>query len=376
MGARIDEEIVSQMTKNKHRTNSNQESGKDRRYGVIWAMPTTLVLSKSKNSRSSWLTQQTLIMVLLGGLAAVLPAESAQGQNPELSEETAQFALNVPEAVETVKNFFQNPRVQVGIVVVVVVLGITLWLLGARAGRLLFALLLGTAAIIPGMCLAEALKLPLWPGALVAGLLGMLLGVFIFKVGIMLMGMCISTLLAVGIFTALGMEAQDRTQLVRAAHELLVKVEQSPTVSRFYPSRETIYPVDQTTLEAVPTKIAGADFQDQAEPSNDIAGKLAGQYRNGLMISAVAGLAAGLLLQLFARSFMLVLTTSFVGTGMVLGGVCLGLAFKGKQANELLGLKPLSSMVIFAVMFALGMLVQLTMTRKRGEAEAEEEEDE
>ncbi len=87
MGARIDEEIVSQMTKNKHRTNSNQESGKDRRYGVIWAMPTTLVLSKSKNSRSSWLTQQTLIMVLLGGLAAVLPAESAQGQNPELSEE-------------------------------------------------------------------------------------------------------------------------------------------------------------------------------------------------------------------------------------------------------------------------------------------------
>ena len=333
-------------------------------------MPTELAVSKSKSSRGGWITRQTLIILLLSGLTVSIASESARGQSPEASETTDQFALDVPKAVETVKNFFQDSRVQIGIVVVLVVLGLTLWLLGARAGRLLFAVLLGTAAIIPGMYLAETLELSLWPGALAGGLLGMLLGVFIFKVGIMLMGMCISTLLAVGIFTAVGMEAEDRVELAKAAQEWLVQIEQSPLVDQFKVSGDPTYPVAQP----VPTT-AGADFQAQADGGGDIMSKLTGQYRNGLLISAVAGLAAGLLLQLFARSFMLVLTTSFLGTSMVLGGVCLGLAFKGKQANELLGLKPISSMVIFAVMFALGMLVQLTMTRKRGEAEAEEEDE-
>ena len=348
--------------------------------GVIWAMSAELALSKNGRGggalggRWGWVSRQTLIIVLLSGLTAGIPVEPARGQSTELSEATEELALSVPEAVETVKNFFQDPRVQVGIVVVLVVLGLTLWLLGARAGRLLFALLLGTAAIIPGMYLAQALELPLWPGALVGGLLGMLVGVFIFKVGIMLVGMCISTLLAVGIFVAAGMEAQERAELAKAAQEWLVQVEQSPVVFRLYAAEETAYSVEETPVEPV-TTTAGVVFQGQAEGPSGILGKLGAKYRNGLLISAVVGLAGGLLLQLFARSFMLVLTTSFLGTSMVLGGVCLGLAFRGKQANELLGLKPTSSMVIFAVMLGLGMLVQLTMTRKRAEAEEEEEEE-
>jgi len=42
----------------------------------------------------------------------------------------------------------------------------------------------------------------------------------------------------------------------------------------------------------------------------------------------------------------------------------------------MLGLKPVSSRVVFLVMMALGMLVQLTMTRKHAKAEPEEEEEE
>ncbi|MCK4851025.1 MAG: hypothetical protein KAT11_06730 [Phycisphaerae bacterium] len=302
------------------------------------------------------------------------PAQAQQDQNAELMEQMDTVTQKASQAVGELKNFFEDSRVQVAIVVVLVVLGLTLWLLGARAGRLLFALLLGTAAIIPGMYLFEVLELPLWPGALVGGLVGMLVGVFIFKVGIMLVGMCISTLLAVGIFTAVGMEAEDRAELAKAAQEWLVQVEQSSVVPRLYAAGETTYPVEETPIEGV-SPTAGVVFQGQAEDLSSILGKLGGKYRNGLLVSAVAGLAGGLLLQLFARSFMLVLTTSFLGTSMVLGGVCLGLAFRGKQANELLGLKPISSMVIFVVMLGLGMLVQLTMTRKRGEAEEEEEEE-
>ena len=174
---------------------------------------------------------------------------------------------------------------------------------------------------------------------------------------------------------AMGMEPEDLTQLAKAAHELLVTVEESPLMSRFFASGDPVYPAEETIFSPAPTTTSGADFQGQTETSVNTLGRLAGQYRNGLLVSAVAGLAAGLLLQLFARSFMLVLTTSFLGTSMVLGGVCLGLAFRGKQANEFLGLKPISVMVIFLVMLALGMLVQLTMTRKRGEV-AEDEEDE
>ena len=319
-------------------------------------------------TRCGWVTRQTLIIVLLSGLTAGIWVEPARGQSTELSKETEELALTAFEAVDRVKNFFQDGRVQAAIVLVLVVLGLTLWLLGARAGRLLFALLLGTAMIIPGMYVAQGLELPsLWPGALAGGLLGMLVGVFIFKVGIMLVGMCISTLLAVGIFVALGMEASDRSELVKAAQEWLAQVEESPVVPR-------LYAAEATGIEAVNTT-ARRFVQEQAEGLSDILGKLSGKYRNGLLISAVAGLAGGLLLQLFARSFMLVLTTSFLGTSMVLGGVCLGLAFRGKQASELLGLKPTSSMVIFVVMLGLGMLVQLTMTRKRAEAEEEEEEE-
>ena len=103
---------------------------------------------------------------------------------------------------------------------------------------------------------------------------------------------------------------------------------------------------------------------------------LANKYRNGLMVSAVIGLAVGLLLQIFAGSFMLVLTTATLGTAMVLFGVWLGLAFRGQKPEEILRLKPVSSVVIFLVMLALGMLVQLAMTRKRAEVELEEEKEE
>ena len=155
--------------------------------------------------RWSRLVRQKLVILLLSGLTVGVLAVPGRGQGAEeLLAGSEEFTLTPSEAVDKVRNFFQDSRVQVGIVVVLVVLGLTLWLLGARAGRLLFALLLGTAAIIPGMYGAEALELPLWPGALVGGLLGMLLGVFIFKVGIMLVGMCITTLLAVGIFMAVG----------------------------------------------------------------------------------------------------------------------------------------------------------------------------
>jgi len=317
----------------------------------------------------------TLTILLLSGLTVGILAGSGRGQDTEeLSEKfesVEKLALTVPEAVETVKNFFQDDRVQIAIVLVLVVLGLTLWLLGARAGRLLFALLLGTAGVIPGMYMAEALELgSLWPGAVVGGLLGMLVGVFIFKVGIMLVGMCISTLLAVGIFMLVGMASEDRAELGGAAEEWLVQVRSSDEEQFPYVTAE----VEGAEVEGAEVyTAAGLDISDQAEELGSVLWRLGGKYRNGLLIAVVGGLAGGLLLQLFARPFMLVLTTSSLGTSMVLGGVCLGLAFKGKKANELLGLKPAGSMVIFAVMLGLGVLVQLTMTRKRAEEEEEEE---
>ena len=47
-----------------------------------------------------------------------------------------------------------------------------------------------------------------------------------------------------------------------------------------------------------------------------------------------------------------------------------------EKADELLGLKPATSMVIFLVMLGLGMLAQLTMTRKQDEPEPEQKEEE
>ncbi len=313
-------------------------------------------------------SHQTLMMLLLSGLTVGILAGPGRGQDTEeLFEGTEKLAMSVPEAVETVKHFFQDSRVQIGIVLVLVVLGLTLWLLGARAGRLLFALLLGVAGVIPGTYMAEALELgSLWPGAMVGGLLGMLVGVFIFKVGIMLVGMCISTLLAVGIFVLVGMESEDRGELAGAAQEWLVQVKSSDEDQVLYATAEMEGGEVYTT--------SGLDISEKAEELGNVLGRLGGKYRNGLLISVVAGLAGGLLLQLFARPFMLVLTTSFLGTSMVLGGVCLGLAFKGKKMNELLGLRPTGSMVIFAVMLGLGVLVQLTMTRRQAEEEEEEEE--
>ena len=98
--------------------------------------------------------------------------------------------------------------------------------------------------------------------------------------------------------------------------------------------------------------------------------------QNPLLVATVIGLAVGLLLQVLARSFMLVLTTSCLGTLMVILGVWLVLTFKGKEPQEMLGLKPLSFSVVVLVMLGLGMLVQLTMTRKRERHESEDDQDE
>jgi len=163
-----------------------------------------------------------------------------------------------------------------------------------------------------------------------------------------------------------GMESEDRGELAGAAQEWLVQVKSSDEDQVLYATAEMEGGEVYTT--------SGLDISEKAEELGSVLGRLGGKYRNGLLISVVAGLAGGLLLQLFARPFMLVLTTSFLGTSMVLGGVCLGLAFKGKKMNELLGLRPTGSMVIFAVMLGLGVLVQLTMTRRQAEEEEEEEE--
>ena len=89
----------------------------------------------------------------------------------------------------------------------------------------------------------------------------------------------------------------------------------------------------------------------------------------------MTGLAVGLLLQILARSFMLILTTATLGTAMVLLGVWLGLTFRGQKPEELLGLKPVSLLVVILVILGLGMLVQITMTRKRAEVQPEEDEE-
>ena len=254
------------------------------------------------------------------------------------------------EAAQKIREVFEDPNVQIATVAVLIVLGLTLWLLGARAGRLLFALLLGCALVIPGMYLAQSMDLPLWPGAVAGGLVGMLLGVFIFRIGIMLVGMIITTLLAVGIFAVVAMEPDDRNELIEVSREILLNDKQ----------------------DAKPVLI---EIEGQTKEPLDRFVDLLKKNQNSLLIATVIGLAAGLLLQLLARSFMLVLTTSCLGTLMVILGVWLGLTFKGKEPQEMLGLKPLSFSVIVLVMLGLGMLVQLTMTRKREHHESEDEED-
>ena len=301
--------------------------------------------------------------ILMCGLAVGLLAGPGWAQTNEFVDQSQLDSVTgkAADAVASVREFFNDYRVQTAVVLILIVLGLTLWLLGARAGRLLFALLLGTAGIAPGMYLAAAFELPLWPGALVGGLLGMLLGVFIFRLGIMLVGMCISTMLALGIFAVVRMEPNDLVELRNAMQECLVSVQEDSANMSY-------------TAEAKNEKIAFSVGLDSNEPSVEKIRILLEKYRGDLLIAAVIGLAAGLLLQIFARSFMLVLTTACLGTTMVLGGVWLWLALRGQKPEELLGLKPVSSIVVFLVMLALGMLVQLTMTRKRAEVEVDEEE--
>ena len=304
-------------------------------------------------------------IILMCGLVIGLLAEPGLAQTNEFSD-TAQLGgvtEKAADAVVAVREFFNDYRVQTAIVIILIVLGLTLWLLGARAGRLLFALLLGTAGVAPGMYIAAGLELPLWPGALAGGLLGMLLGVFIFRIGIMLVGMCISTMLALGIFAVVQMETNDLVELRNAMQDCLVSAEEKDSSNLAY------------TAEAKDDRITFSMGLQSNEASVETIKQLANKYRGGLLITAVIGLAAGLLLQIFASSFMLVLTTACLGTTMLLGGVWLGLAFRGQRPEEMLGLKPVSSIVVFLVMLALGMLVQLTMTRKRKEVEAEEEEE-
>lgn len=304
---------------------------------------------------------RSITLVLLCGLAVGLTAKPAWGQT-EVANEMAQLDAvgeKAADAVAAVREFFNDYRVQTAVVLILIVLGLTLWLLGARAGRLLFALLLGTAGVIPGMYVAAEMDLPLWPGALAGGLAGMLLGVFIFRIGIMLVGMAISTILALGIFTVIYMEQDDQIELRNAVQDCLVSAQEA-----------------EPGLEYTGTRMAFNIGMESNEASVETIKKLMDKYHQGLLITIVVGLAAGLLLQLFVSSFMLVLTTACVGTIMVLGGVWLGLAFRGQKPEETVGLKPVSSIVVFMVMLGLGMLVQLTMTRKRKETEAEEEDEE
>ncbi|NIA08039.1 MAG: hypothetical protein GWP14_10490 [Actinobacteria bacterium] len=301
--------------------------------------------------------------ILMCGLAIGLLPEPGLAQANEFAD-TAQLGGvtdKAADAVAAVREFFNDDRVQTAIVLILIVLGLTLWLLGARAGRLLFALLLGTAGVAPGMYLAAALELPLWPGALAGGLLGMLLGVFIFRIGIMLVGMCISTMLALGIFAVIYMETDDQVNLRNAVQDCLVSVQKEDSSNLTY------------TAETKGERIAFSVGLDSNKPSVETIKQLLEKYRGGLLVAAVIGMATGLLLQLFASSFMLILTTACLGTTMVLSGVWLWLALRGQKPEEQLGLKPISSVVVFLVMLALGMLVQLTMTRKRPEPETEEE---
>ena len=326
---------------------------------------------ESGGNRRGWLSGRVLVLVV-SGLAVLICGGAGFGQDAEradqaseLFERTGELTETASAAVGTVKEFFQDGRVQLGIVLVLVILGLTLWLLGARAGRLLFALLIGTGSIIPGVILAEFLALPLWPGALVGGLLGMLVGVFIFKMGIMMVGMCISTVLATGVFVVVAIDGGDRAKLADAIQEWLVQADQKPIS----------YATEEREGEILRASVEG-DVDIQGGSLGEIAVQLAEKYRGGLLVAVVAGLAGGLLLQLFARQFMLVLTTSFMGTSMVLGGVWQWLAFEEKKVDELLSLTPATALVVFLVMLGLGMLVQLTMTHKRGEVEEEEEAEE
>ena len=302
--------------------------------------------------------------ILMCGLVVGLLAEPGWAQTNELVEPTQLEGVvteKAADAVAAVREFFNDYRVQTAVVVILIVLGLTLWLLGARAGRLLFALLLGTAGIVPGMYVAAALELPLWPGALAGGLAGMLLGVFIFRIGIMLVGMCISTMLALGIFTVFYMEPNDQVDLRDAFQDCLVSAQEEESPNLGY------------TAEAKSERITFSLGLDSNKPSVETIKHLVDKYRGGLLITVVVGLAAGLLLQIFVSSFMLVLTTACLGTGMVLGGAWLAWAFFVQKPEDTVGLKPVSSAIFFLVMLALGMLVQLTMTRKRVEAETEEE---
>ena len=305
------------------------------------------------------------LFILLGGLAFPMMAQSASAQSnaSEFIDPVEEVSQKASDAMATVRELFNDGRVQNVVVLVLIVLGLTLWLLGARAGRLLFALLLGTAAVIPGMYLAAVLELPLWPGALAGGLLGMLVGVFIFRIGLMLVGMCISTLLTVGVFAVTRVDSNDLVDLKNSVQNSLISVQQQEEPA-------TPYMFESANGQTAPATV-GDDWQQLA----DTISRLAQQYHSGLLVSAVAGLAIGLLLQIFARSFMLVLTTACLGTTMVLSGVWLGLLFREKEPEKILGLKPISTAVIFLVMLALGMLVQLTMTRKRSEPKTEEEEE-
>ena len=305
----------------------------------------------------------TGLFILLGGLAFPMMAQPAlaQSNETEFIDPAEQVSQKASDAVATVRELFNDRRVQNLVVLVLIVLGLTLWLLGARAGRLLFALLLGAAAVIPGMYLALAFELPPWPGALVGGLLGMLVGVFIFRIGLMLVGMCISTLLTVGVFAVTRVDSEDLVELKNVVQNSLVSMRQEEAPPAAY------------IFEPANGQTASATVKDDWQQLADTMGRLAQKYHSGLLISAVTGLAIGLLLQIFARSFMLVLTTACLGTTMVLSGVWLGLLFREKEPEKILGLKPVSTAVIFLVMMALGMLVQLTMTRKRAEPETQEE---
>lgn len=302
-----------------------------------------------------------MLTMLLAALAVPMMAQPARAQNTESFDQAhmEEVTDKAAQAVASLREFFSDNRVRVVVVLVFIVLGLTLWLLGARAGRLLFALLLGTAAILPGMYLASILELPLWPGALVGGLLGMLLGVFIFRIGTMLVGMCICTLLAVSIFTVARMEPNDLVDLKNATQDWLMSRQQEADLAAAYTAEPTALPAGQD------------NWQRLADTTREVLDK----YRSGLLVAAVTGLAVGLLLQILARSFMLILTTATLGTAMVLLGVWLGLTFRGQKPEELLGLKPVSLLVVILVILGLGMLVQITMTRKRAEVQPEEDEE-